>query len=103
MLTIADAARVLRAWKGKQRVGVLLDARGERCAIGVLGGEALGIDREGMITGYIFMGKQDAKPTDITTLYGIDPTLHKQIIAWNDGDGLTFSQIADRLDVLQEE
>ena len=105
MLTIQDAIKSLREWKGKQTRYVLIDGRGDRCALGVLGGDDLKLVSS---TTYSFKGDTDKGILRDTTVdrigeaYGIPLDLVVRMIQWNDINRLTFSQIADRLEAENE-
>ena len=100
MLTIQDAIKRLREWKGKQTRFVLIDGRGDRCALGVLGGDDLKRVGGGTCT---FKGKVGTLSNDIVSAigetYGMQHDLVTRMIQWNDIDKSTFDQIADRLEV----
>ena len=99
MLTIQDAIKRLREWKGKQTRYVLIDGRHDRCVLGVLGGDDL--KRIGSMV-CSFKGKVGLLGSDtvfaIGEAYGIQHDLVTRMIQWNDIDKFTFSQIADRLE-----
>ena len=109
-LTLEDAARVLRAWTGPKILGALIDEIGGRCAIGVLGGEELGYSpaytsRNGVRieADAIFQGSLQVCTDDVIgECYGMDVELVDQIEEWNDEAGLTFAEIADKLDHYDE-
>lgn len=100
MLTIEDAVRVLRGWKGEQTQGVLIDAKGARCAMGVLGGEEMGLDQDGIM---VFQGKWGEADFRIGECYGLDSKTVARVERWNDDRALTFAEIADRLERYHEE
>ena len=107
MLTIEDAARVLRGYTGSQTTGSLIDLRGARCAMGVLGGEELGLDpHHGTIvfqgltmTQYMSTQKAAVGSNDhrIAECYDIKGEVD-MIEIWNDLFKLSFTQIADKLE-----
>ena len=94
-LTFEDAARVLRASTISPIIGSLIDEDGCRCAVGVLGGEELGLE-----TPYkpIFQGDDFLCDKRIGVCYGMDYRLITQIIHWNDSSLFSFKKIADEID-----
>ena len=100
MLTIADAARILRAYTGTHIRHVYINHKGGRCAIGILGGEELGYSVEKPTTE--FQGSRMRIGTRIGECYGMSDDIVNNILTMND-EGASLHEIADRLDVLQEE
>ncbi len=108
-LTFEDAARVLRASAVQQVTCTLIRIDGCRCAMGVLGGEDLGL--EGMMVVRVghtkpinesvpmFQKSAFEVAERIGECYGMGRRMVSQIIEWNDGvSRLTFGEIADRID-----
>ena len=95
MLTITDAARILRAYTGTHIRHVYLNHEGGRCAIGILGGEKLeyGVRR---ITAQ-FKGSSMNIATRIGEWYGMSDEIVDDIINMND-DGASLHEIADKLE-----
>ena len=98
-LTFDDAARVLRASTISPITGSLIDEDGCRCAVGVLGGEELGLETPDKP---IFQGDDFLCDKRIGVCYGMDYRLVTQIIHWNDSSHMTFEQIADQIDMWAE-
>ncbi len=112
-LALEDAARVMRASTVQQVTGELIDSNGCRCAMGVLGGEDLGLEHM-MVTRIERDGRRCHETHSevvpmfqksafkiaerIGGCYGMSQRMVSQIIEWNDGIELTFGEIADRID-----
>ena len=95
-LTFEDAARVLRASTVEQTTGSLIEGNGSRCAVGVLGGEELGLES---LHKPIFQGQGYECDFRIGKCYGMTSRMVTQIIYWNDSAILTFEEIADKIDM----
>ena len=97
----------------EQITGDLINEDGCRCAVGVLGGEDLGLEYM-MVTRIERDGKFGHETSNesvpmfqmsafdvsdrIGGCYGISRRMVSQIIEWNDGIKLTFGEIANRID-----
>ena len=97
MLTIADAARILRAYTGTHIRHVYINHKGGRCAIGILGGEELGCSVEKAMT--VFQGSALLIGTRVGKCYGMSDDIVNDILTMND-NGASLHEIADKLDVL---
>ena len=92
MLTITDAARILRAYTGTHIRHVYINHEGGRCAIGILGGEELGY---GIKTQ--FQGSRMRIGTRIGECYGMSDDIVNDILTMND-EGASLHEIADKLE-----
>jgi hypothetical protein len=88
----------LRSGRFKQGVGCLRTEDDEYCCLGV----AIPDDMVGVVQfcRYYYNGYAAELPPSVAEALGIDATLMEKLITMNDGDGKSFSQIADYLEEL---
>ncbi len=93
--TVGDAIRILRKYKGEQITGDLLNAKGGRCAMGVLGGADLTVDDDDEV---YWRGQSDHVVYTIGREFGLMEPDVEDIIHWNDGPRRSFMEIADMME-----